>query len=514
MGTRPSASSRRSSTTVSKGVDISVSGEDSGCRSRVSTLVSARGALPGTVGDADGVVADHVATVVGGPRPGRGAARTRRPAESLRLWRLGRPGRQVADRFGRSLGLPLSVPGWRREHRPGLGELEPERYLCAQLRQRVRAAGLHSDVPVLRAVPEQRQLQLVQREPEEPDQPEYPGHDAGLLPELRVLMKRLGPGMYDGIQGFGKTAVINVEPDFSGGYTVQAVNNPRACFSFCSGSGNDPNLLRAAVASSGFPDVAGIPDTYSGFTLALAHLRDLYAPNVLIGYEVSPWAPGTDVGVDPNPNLDGAALGQQVGVFLNKLGPHELLFNNPLDRDAGQYRAQFGQNRWWDRLNAKYPNFSRWEQFVHGAAAADGNKPMLLWQVPVGNQYFQSENNTDGHFQDNRAEYIFAHVPELMDAGIVGALFGAGNAGNTTYGDSKKDGVTNPPAICVTDGISSGQICNDHPSTVADDDGGYIRMMGHSYFQSPLPLTGAAAAAIAPLRSAAPAQAPAPVVPP
>jgi len=325
-----------------------------------------------------------------------------------------------------------------------------------------------------------------------------------------LLMKRLGPGSYDGIQGFGKTAVINIEPDFSGGYTVQAVNNNRVCFSFCTGSGNDPNLLKAAVGSSGFGDVAGIPDTYAGFTLALAHLRDLYAPNVLLGYEVSPWAPGTDIGTDRNPNLDGAALGQQVGVFLSKLGAHELLFNDPLDRDAGQYKAQFGQNRWWDRLNVTYPNFTRWEQFVHGALTADNNKPMLLWQVPVGNQYFRSENNTDGHFQDNRAEYIFGHVPELIEAGIIGALFGAGNAGNTTYGDAKKDGVTNPPAICTTDGISSGQICNDHPSTVADDDGGYIRMMGQAYYQNPLPLAGAPASAAAARARAAPT---APVAP-
>jgi hypothetical protein len=305
-----------------------------------------------------------------------------------------------------------------------------------------------------------------------------------------LLMKRLGPGTYDGIQGFGKPALINVEPDFSGGYTVAAVYNNRVCFSFCTGSGNDPSLLRAAVASSGFADVAGIPDTYTGFSLALAHLRDLYAPNVLLGYEVSPWAPSVDIGFDSNPNLDGAALGQQVGVFLSKLGPHELLFNNPLDRDAGQYKAQFGQNRWWDRLNVTFPNFVRWEQFIHGAQAADHNKAVLLWQVPVGNQYFQSENNTDGHFQDNRAEYIFAHISELMDAGIIGALFGAGNGGNTTYGDNQKDGVTNPPAICTTDGLSTGQICNDHPSTVADDDGGYIRMMGQAYYQNPVALKG------------------------
>src|SRR5258707_14184019 len=114
------------------------------------------------------------------------------------------------------------------------------------------------------------------------------------------------------MQLFVNLADINVERDFWGGYTFQAVNNNRVCFSFCSGSGNDPSLLKAAVASSGFADVAGLPDTDSCFTLALAHLRDLYAPNVVIGFEVSPWQPGPDVGVGPNPNLDGGALLQRV----------------------------------------------------------------------------------------------------------------------------------------------------------------------------------------------------------
>jgi hypothetical protein len=306
-----------------------------------------------------------------------------------------------------------------------------------------------------------------------------------------LLMKRLGPGTYDGIKGFGKTALINVEPDFSGGYTVQAVNNG-VCFGFCTGRGNDPALLKAVVGSSSVPELAGYADTYMGFTQALAHLRDLYAPNVLLGYEVSPWATGIDIGADTNPNLDAAGMGQQVGAFMSKTGAHEVLWNDPLDRDAGQYKALFKQSRWWDRLNVTYPNFARWEQFLHAAVVADNNKPMLLWQVPVGNQYFQSENNTDGHFQDNRAEYIFGHIPELMQSGIIAALFGPGNAGNTTYGDGKGDGITNPPPICTTDGISAGQICNDHQSTVADDDGGYIRMTGQAYYQNPVPLPGAA----------------------
>jgi hypothetical protein len=319
-------------------------------------------------------------------------------------------------------------------------------------------------------------------------------NDAALMrayyQNFALLMKRLGPGTYDGIQGFGSTAIINVEPDFAGGYAVQAVNNG-ACFGFCTGRGNDPALLEAAVGGSGFADVAGYADTYAGFTQALAHLRDLYAPNVLLGYDVSEWATGVDVGLDSRANLDAAGMGQQVGAFLSKTGPHEVLFNDPLDRDAGQYRVMFGQNRWWDRLNVSFPNFARWEQYLHGAIIADNNKPMLLWQVPVGNQYFQSENNTDGHFQDNRAEYIFNHIPELIQTGIVGALFGPGNAGNTSYGDSKEDGITNPAAICTSDGMSSGQICNDHPSSVTDDDGGYVRMMGHAYYQSPVALSDA-----------------------
>ena len=132
-------------------------------------------------------------------------------------------------------------------------------------------------------------------------------------------------------------------------------------------------------------------------------MRDLYAPNVLLGLDVSPFATGDDIGLDSNPATNVAALGQQVGTYLSNTGPHDLLFNDPLDRDAGQYKAQFGQNRWWDRLNVSLPNFHRWEQYLQAASAADGGKSLLLWQVPVGNQYFDTENNSNNHYQDNPA---------------------------------------------------------------------------------------------------------------
>jgi len=308
-----------------------------------------------------------------------------------------------------------------------------------------------------------------------------------------LLMQRLGPGTYGGITGFGKTALVNIEPDFTGGYAVQAANNNTVCFGFCSAQGNDPTFLKASVANSGFADVATYPNSYAGYVQALAHLRDLYAPNVVLGLDVSPWATGDDIGLDSSPSTNIAALGQEVGTFLNKAGPHDLLFNNPLDRDAGQYKALFGQNRWWDRLNVSYPNFYRWEQYLQSASAADGNRSMLLWQVPVGNQYFDTENNTNDHYQDNRPEYIFGHIPELIQNGIVGAIFASGNAGNTTYTDADNDGLVNPPSFCTSDGTSSGQICNNHVATVADDDGGFVRMSAQTYYQSPVALSGTTA---------------------
>ena len=47
------------------------------------------------------------------------------------------------------------------------------------------------------------------------------------------------------LKGYGKTVMINIEPDLTGGYAYQAVNNG-TCFGFCTGTGNDPALLNAA----------------------------------------------------------------------------------------------------------------------------------------------------------------------------------------------------------------------------------------------------------------------------
>ncbi len=309
-----------------------------------------------------------------------------------------------------------------------------------------------------------------------------------------LLMKRLGPGRYGGIIGYGKTAIVHVEPDLSG-YANQAVLNigGNACYGYCTGQGNNPALLKAAVASSGAPGLSAYPNTYQGFNWALLHLRDLYAPNVLLAFHVSDWATGDDIGSDPSGSVDAAALGQQAGSFAAQAGisgvpkgtsSYDLLFNDVSDRDSGYYKYVLNKaNAFWDRLNVAFPTFHRWESYVAAASQATG-RPVMVWQVPEGNQYFDTENNSNGHYQDNRAEYFFGHIAELAQSGLIGVLFGAGNAGSTVHWDGMKDGITNPASFCTGDGLSSGQICNNHTSTVSDDDGGYIRTQAQQYYAS------------------------------
>jgi uncharacterized membrane protein len=308
-----------------------------------------------------------------------------------------------------------------------------------------------------------------------------------------LLLKRLSAETYDGVEGYGGTAIIHVEPDLSG-YAQHAVMRADRCFGYCDGVGHDPSLLRAAVANSGVPEVADFPNTWQGFNWALLHLRDLYAPNVLLGFHVSGWGTMQDVGGSTDPYMNAWAIGEEIGAFAGASGvtdspegvsTYDLIFNDVADRDAGFYKYVLGrQHAFWDKTNQSFPNFHRWEEFLSGVVQTV-QKPAVIWQIPLGNQYFATMNNTHRHYQDNRAEYFFDHIEELAKVGIVGLLFGSGDDNNSTHFDSRGDGVFNAEPICTTDGTSEGQVCNDHLSAYPDDDGGYLRMRAGEYYLDP-----------------------------
>jgi hypothetical protein len=281
---------------------------------------------------------------------------------------------------------------------------------------------------------------------------------------------------------YGQPVVIHVEPDFWGYMQIRIRDTT-----------NNAADIPAAVSSSGYPGVAGYPNTVQGFAWALLHLRDTIAPNVVLAIHASHWAAGPDIGLDTNPNLDVTPLAQATGHFLGTAGifnnpaglSHwDLIFADPSDRDADWYRLVYGDGgaHWWDATDTTFPNFARYRTWLAALNASTGLR-LMLWQIPIGNTQMRSENNTTGHYQDNRSVYFLGgtapHLPEFINAGVIGLLWGAGLGTCTINTDAQGDGITNPPPINGNNGTA----------TVADDDGGYLRAQAAAYYsRGALPL--------------------------
>ncbi len=279
----------------------------------------------------------------------------------------------------------------------------------------------------------------------------------------------------------GGTIWVDLEPDLTGTMQQQSSN-----------TADNAALQTAAVASSGQTDVQGYPNNFRGVYQALVHLRDVYAPNVSLGLDMSPFGASDDIvlALRNDPTYDWQGHATRTATYLNSLGPgFQALFYNPSDRDAAWYQLTQGSNRWWDDTNTRQPTFDTMLSWLTTVVTQTG-KRALLWQVPNGNRVYRTMNNTDGHYQDNRAEYFLnpttgrAHIQQWANAGVLGILFGAGVGSQSHYYDTKGDGVTNPAAI-------NG---NTTTATDADDDGGYIRRQTAAYYaQGTVPLPGGGA---------------------
>ena len=302
--------------------------------------------------------------------------------------------------------------------------------------------------------------------------------------DFMILMQKLGSVT------FAKNPIVQIEPDLSG-FAQQATNDKTKCFGFCTGSWGNPDILKAEVESTGNKDLAGLPNNYNGYNLALLKLRDKYAPNVKLAITVSPWASGKDIASDKS-NLNEWALGWSVGNFTRNsekndtklnISKYDYIFTDVADRDAGFYQYIYGDDsRWWDTQNKLFPNFNRWENYINMINQLN-NKPIIVWQIPIGNQLMRSQNNTWGHFQDNKLQYFLDHINELKSNGITGLLFGSGNAGSTYHYDNNYNGKTNPDQVCNSTGNSSGsKICSQYWANESDDDGGYLRSKSKEFY--------------------------------
>jgi hypothetical protein len=245
--------------------------------------------------------------------------------------------------------------------------------------------------------------------------------------QWKILMQR--------VKDVGRPVIILVEGDGFGFLEQQTGGNSSAY---------------AAVAASGVPELAGLPNTAAGWGLAFLQLRQAVgATNAILAMDISGWATGKDL-LYFSVTDDLATEVEKAYGFLAPLGlaPNQtnqtwdLLTNNPLDRDSDYYTS-IGQNRWWDASDSasissrSFNRYAEWLRLWNVRAA----KRWVLWQIPLGNSnhmnVYNNGNPREG-YKDNRPEYFFgtsgaAHRQTFAQDGVIGLFFGPGTGGMSFY---------------------------------------------------------------------------------
>ncbi|MEU9042367.1 MULTISPECIES: RICIN domain-containing protein [unclassified Kitasatospora] len=190
--------------------------------------------------------------------------------------------------------------------------------------------------------------------------------------------------------------MIDIEPDFWG--YVRSLGNP--------------HQVAAQVTAANPTDCGSQENSAAGLAGCLIAMAHKYAPNTGAGFHLTCW--------DWQSNVQGcvkdyADLGAKNADFLA---------TDVVDRDAGWYAqpAHGGRDTFWtDQKAAAALGFYK-------TMAESVGKPVVLWQIPVGNM---AQNNTLNHYKDDKVDWFFAHMDQVANAHIAGLLFGAGQQEQT-----------------------------------------------------------------------------------
>jgi hypothetical protein len=214
--------------------------------------------------------------------------------------------------------------------------------------------------------------------------------------------------LFQQLAAYGKPALVHFEPDFWG-YTEQ--HSP----------GGDPTMLPAQVTVA--TECASLPNNVAGIAQCMIHFARTLAPNAYVGFSPSTW---------------GASALTDVVAFFRALGAGnaDFVVMQTLDRDSGCFEAateadcmRAGTGWYWDETNATHPNFQD-----HLAVAQTFSQtfglPLVWWQTPLGVPS-TTPGGTSKHYRDNRVHYFLTHPSELVAAGGLGVVFGAGASNET-----------------------------------------------------------------------------------
>ncbi len=191
--------------------------------------------------------------------------------------------------------------------------------------------------------------------------------------------------------------LIDLEPDFWG---------------FARSLGN-LHQVPAQVRSANSTDCGSQENSASGLAQCMIAMTRKYAPNAGVGLHMSCFDWQSNIEKCKSDYVD---LGANAGDFL---------VTDISDRDAGWYAqpAHGGKDTFWTDQKAATAL-----SFYKTMAEAVG-KPVLLWQIPVGNM---AQNNTPSHYQDDKVDWLFSHMTQVADAHVAALLFGAGWSEQTT----------------------------------------------------------------------------------
>ena len=261
------------------------------------------------------------------------------------------------------------------------------------------------------------------------------------------------------------TVVVQIEPDEWGHLLI--------------GAGFDPAKEGTVmVKSSGHPDLKDLPDNIIGWAKAFKLLRDKYAPqNVLLCANPSQWA------------AEGAMSAKKWAEYFKPMGVYEWELAVLQFHDGDQGRPGNGERPppYTEKQLVTY--FGSWDKqlrYIDEFHRLTGLW-VCFWQVPVGNYFFKTCDNSKLHGTDGLCQALLEDYPKndliarMAAAGCCGWMFHGSNNESSHVYDAAKDGITNPTAI-------SGSLGNT--SEYADDDGGYFRLRAASYYKNPLPIMG------------------------
>jgi hypothetical protein len=246
------------------------------------------------------------------------------------------------------------------------------------------------------------------------------------------------------VKAFGKPTMILMEADGFGFLQQQTGGN---------------SSTYAAVAASGLPELAGLPNTVAGWGQAFLQLRkSVGATNAIMGIHVSAWASGEDVAyfsvTDPlQPQVDKVySFLAPFGLAANATGAtYDFLVGDPLDRDSDYYALVDNQSRWWDASDTASVNSESFNRYASWLSLwnAKAGKRWVLWQIPIGNSNALDVCNAGQPrqgYKDNRPEYFFGaesaqHLASWAQDGVIALLFGAGEGCQSSYeNDTYTDG--------------------------------------------------------------------------